>query len=260
MTPVGTALSRRDSTGAQPEDVSGPEACYSERKRSIIDRERGSGGLPRIVNVKDVFNLHLEQSGVWLSKEQRDVPCRLTRRGRNAANVTFVVDEDETGQSVFGSVPCAVFQTAVDGTVMVPIINLSQFGLAADQGEWLFAVRQLNLQEIFAPETLSEEQRHDAQQHFTEAERRLLRLREEWHARDARNEEPRSWLHFFRGEEEASTGGPLRTHTFRRSRQSRKVKREQRAGARAMHVQEACLLYTSPSPRDKRQSRMPSSA
>ena len=208
MTPVGTALSRRDSTGAQPENVSGPEACYSERKRSIIDRERGSGGLPRIVNVKDVFHLHLEQSGVWLSKEQRDVPCRLTRQGRNAAHVTFIVDEDETGQSVFGSVPCAVLQTAADGTVMVPIINLSQFGLAADQGEWLFAVRQLNSEEIFAPETLSAEQRHDAQQQFNDAERRLLRLRDEWRARDARDEEPRSWLHFFRGEEEASTGGP----------------------------------------------------
>ena len=28
----------------------------------------------------------------------------------------------------------------------------------------------------------------------------------------------------------------------------------------AMHVCNGCLLYTSPSPRDKRQSRMPSSA
>ena len=40
------------------------------------------------------------------------------------------------------------------------------------------------------------------------------------------------------------------------------VRRLQRAGHRVVTAGdgEACLLYTSPSPRDKRQSRMPSSA
>ena len=33
-----------------------------------------------------------------------------------------------------------------------------------------------------------------------------------------------------------------------------------RAKRRILHHNEVCLLYTSPSPRDKRQSRMPSSA
>ena len=40
----------------------------------------------------------------------------------------------------------------------------------------------------------------------------------------------------------------------------RKTDKEKFAGAEATYTIEACLLYTSPSPRDKRQSRMPSSA
>ena len=36
--------------------------------------------------------------------------------------------------------------------------------------------------------------------------------------------------------------------------------RDQRARLRELHMPQRCLLYTSPSPRDKRQSRMPSSA
>ena len=37
-------------------------------------------------------------------------------------------------------------------------------------------------------------------------------------------------------------------------------KEEKNLSAQLMRVNLACLLYTSPSPRDKRQSRMPSSA
>ena len=37
-------------------------------------------------------------------------------------------------------------------------------------------------------------------------------------------------------------------------------KKEAQANAEAVDISGACLLYTSPSPRDKRQSRMPSSA
>ena len=42
-------------------------------------------------------------------------------------------------------------------------------------------------------------------------------------------------------------------------RTSRRSKREV-IGRRASELFDSCLLYTSPSPRDKRQSRMPSSA
>ena len=42
----------------------------------------------------------------------------------------------------------------------------------------------------------------------------------------------------------------------------RDVRERQRSGyiPGSMHAPRGCLLYTSPSPRDKRQSRMPSSA
>ena len=40
----------------------------------------------------------------------------------------------------------------------------------------------------------------------------------------------------------------------------RRLRRENRELKRANGILKTCLLYTSPSPRDKRQSRMPSSA
>ena len=91
-----------------------------ERKRSG-DREREGGSPSR--NRKEL-QLCLVDSTVWHPGEQRDVRCTLFHRGRIMREVSFVVDDDAQ-QAAFGSVMCAVFRTAADGTVVVPVINQS---------------------------------------------------------------------------------------------------------------------------------------
>ena len=116
--------------------------CHAERKRPI-GREREGGGPSRIAKGRTYFQLCLEQREVWGPNEQRDVRCRLHGRDQDAGLVSFIVDDDEARQPAFGSVTCAVFSTAADGTVMVPVINLSRFGLAADQGDAVLGARAL---------------------------------------------------------------------------------------------------------------------
>ena len=128
----------------------------------------------------------LEQMEVWGPNEQRDVRCRQHGRDQDVGLVSFIVDDDEARQPVVGSVACAVFQTAADGTVMVPVINLSRFGLAADQGDAVLGARALCAEDICLDESLTDGR---AQQQLSKDEQELLKVHRDW----KKHAERRGW-------------------------------------------------------------------
>ena len=211
--PADADFDRRAASQGGSSAQSKEHRCYAERKRSI-DREREGGGPSRIVKGRTYFQLCLEQREVWGPNEQREVRCRLHGRDQEAGLVSFIVDDDEARQPVFGSVTCAVFQTAADGTVMVPVINLSRFGLAADQGDAVLGAIALCAEDICLDEDLTDGR---AQQQLSKDEQELLKVHRDW----KKHAERRGWLHFFKGEEETSKlGENPETHSFGRLRKS----------------------------------------
>ena len=203
LTPVGTALSRRGTTGArcaQREPKLGVKSnrhvtfeadasseprmehrCSQQRKRSD-DRERESAALSRIAK------LRIPSRTVWHPKEQRDVRCVLMQGGRRLARAAFIA-EDEGRSSAFGSIPCAVFITEEDGTAVVPVINLGEYGMAADSGDTVLQVQLPHSENLIAVGS-DEGDKHEqaARLQFSEQEQELL---------DMQKSEHRSWLHLF---------------------------------------------------------------
>ena len=157
-----------------------------ERKRSG-DREREGGSPSR--NRKEL-QLCLVDSTVWHPGEQRDVRCTLFHRGRIMREVSFVVDDDAQ-QAAFGSVMCAVFRTAADGTVVVPVINQSDQCMAADHEDVIMEVLKLRSEDVMAIDSaLDPEREREAKSQFSEQELQLMELQQSEH---------RSWLHRFDG-------------------------------------------------------------
>ena len=107
--------------------------------------------------------------------------------------VSFVVDDDAQ-QAAFGSVMCAVFRTAADGTVVVPVINQSDQCMAADHEDVIMEVPKLRSEDVMAIDSaLDPEREREARSQFSEQELQLMELQQSEH---------RSWLHRFDGGEE----------------------------------------------------------
>ena len=187
-----------------------------ERKRSG-DREREGGSPSR--NRKEL-QLCLVDSTVWHPGEQRDVRCTLFHRGRIMREVSFVVDDDAQ-QAAFGSVMCAVFRTAADGTVVVPVINQSDQCMAADHEDVIMEVLKLRSEDVMAIDSaLDPEREREAKSQFSEQELQLMELQQSEH---------RSWLHRFDGGEELRNDDC--GFSFNRHRESR-LERHARGGSR----------------------------
>ena len=64
------------------------------------------------------------------------------QRSQIMREVTFAVNDDAQ-QAAFGSVTCAVFRTAADGTAVVPVIHQSDQCMADDHEDVIMEVRRL---------------------------------------------------------------------------------------------------------------------
>ena len=159
--------------------------CLERKQSGDCEREGGSPSRNR-----KELQLCLVDSMVWHPGEQRDVRCTLFHRGRIMRKVAFVVDDDAQ-QAAFGSVMCAVFRTAADGTVVVPVINQSDQCMAADHDDVIMEVLKLRSEDVMAIDSaLDPEREREARSQFSGQELQLMELQQSDH---------RSWLHRFDG-------------------------------------------------------------
>ena len=191
MTPAGPALNRRDSTRARcASDALASSAvdtgagkehkCYAERKQTVSAVCEREGEHPSRI-VKETaqwpyLQLCLTHTTSWHSHEQKDVLCKLIGQHDIAVGgVSFVIEDDE--QLAFGSIPCAIFQSATDGTVMVPVTNQSSLGMTVEFGEILLQVRALEKHDIVAVDAKANQ--HvvaSARQQLSDSEKEILSM------------------------------------------------------------------------------------